>query len=139
MESTDFGATLRKIRKSKRFTQNLISERIGVAISTYRNWESGVNIPRRSFIPRIAKALEVNPNVLMKAANIPYTVSQHTVDYQKATELASQLIGLFAGGELTEKDKDVVMFTLQQAYISDKQIRFPDDDADIWNVNEDGV
>lgn len=140
MENNDFGATLKRLRTSKRMTQPEISEKIGVACCTYRHWESGINLPRGYFIPKIAQALDVPVEVLMEAANMPISEkkTQAISDYAKATQLASELIGLFAGGDLTERDKDAVMFTLHQAYIADKRIPFPDESADIWRVNKDG-
>jgi len=35
---------------------------------------------------------------------------------KQATALVSELSGLFAGGELTEEDRDAVMQSLQEAY-----------------------
>lgn len=56
---------------------------------------------------------------------------------KRAKALAQELIGMFAGGELTDEDKDAVMLTLQRAYVAceTKNVDFPDeiDEIDFYN------
>ena len=40
---------------------------------------------------------------------------------RQAEQLVAELSGLFAGGELTESDKDAVMIALQKAYFDCKE------------------
>jgi transcriptional regulator with XRE-family HTH domain len=51
---------LRHRRKQLGFTQESFAEVIGVSMTTYRDWERGVNRPRVGFRPRLARHLQVS-------------------------------------------------------------------------------
>ena len=46
---------------------------------------------------------------------------RHRAAMTQAEELVAELSGLFAGGELSERDKDAVMIALQKAYFDCKE------------------
>lgn len=120
---------LREARKAKKLKQSEAAERIGVAISTYRNWEGGTFEPRRDLLEKAAKVFGVSKDYLL--GNEP-AQEKNTSNLAKAIGLTSQLIGLFAGGDLKDSDKEALMMTLRQAYLSSKSTPFPDEDAEIW-------
>lgn len=122
---------LREARKAKNLKQTEAAEKIGVAISTYRNWEGGTFEPRRDLLEKAAKVFGVSKNYLLglePAKDSP----KNTSNFVKAAELTSQLVGLFAGGDLKDSDKEALMMTLRQAYLSSKETSFPSEDAEIW-------
>lgn len=51
---------LRQRRKQRGWSQEGIAHALGVAVSTYKSWESGHATPRDGFRPRLAKHLDVS-------------------------------------------------------------------------------
>lgn len=134
MENIPLGTFIKRIRLDRNISRDELSKRIGVAINTLRGWEMGLANPRAETLPKIAAALNMS---LEDLENRVYTSEDNPFgaidsDFTKATLLASQLVGLFAGGELTDRDKDAVMYTLQRAYVTSKKVQIPDEDAEIW-------
>ena len=120
---------LREARKAKNLKQTEAAEKIGVAISTYRNWEAGTFEPRRDLLEKTAKVFGVSKDYLL---GLEPAQEKNTSNFAKAIELTSQLVGLFAGGDLKDSDKEALMMTLRQAYLSSKTTPFPSEDAEIW-------
>lgn len=60
-----FGSNLKRIRKEKGFTQEELSEQLGLASSsTITNWEKGIRNPSVIMVPKIAKVLDCSINEL---------------------------------------------------------------------------
>ena len=66
----NFSEYLKACRKAKGFTQTDLSLQIGVAQTTVGNYETGRRLPDRKTILKIAKALNVSAEELLKAAGI---------------------------------------------------------------------
>lgn len=71
---------IRHIREKKKMTMKEVARKIGVSVSTYRDWEYGRKIPA-SRIPKIAEALGVTTGKLLgeleqlRADNLEHTIS----------------------------------------------------------------
>ncbi len=62
--SEKFIAHLKEIRQDKNLSQKQIAEKLGVAVSTYANWEQGRRDPSINDIFKILLALEIDANEL---------------------------------------------------------------------------
>jgi transcriptional regulator with XRE-family HTH domain len=68
-----FGENLRRIRKSRRLTQEELAERLGLKGTTPVSlWESRAAIPRPETVVRIAQALACQPSELLQGVETPY-------------------------------------------------------------------
>lgn len=59
-----FGENLKHLRQEKKLSQKEVANKIGVAVSTYANWEQARTEPPIDDIFKILFALEIEPNEL---------------------------------------------------------------------------
>lgn len=77
---------IKEIRKSKKLTQKQLGEKCGIAESTIRQYELGLRNPKFETLCKIAKALEVPVDELIKSISIGFM----TDDDIKAVEYYQQ-------------------------------------------------
>ena len=115
-----FGEKLRKYRTEKGLTQAELAKKAGLGLNTISNYESGKTYPQnREVYTTLATILGVNPDHLHNE-NDDF-ITDATAKYgsrgaKQAQELREEITGLFAGGEMAEEDKDVMMKAIQDAY-----------------------
>ena len=120
-----FAEKIRILRLQKGKTQQAAAEGIQVSLRTYVSYEQEGRYPRnREIYDRMAAYFGVEKNYLM--AEDEDFVEQASQQYgsrgrQQAEALVAELTGLFAGGELSENDRDAVMIALQKAYFDCKE------------------
>lgn len=120
-----FGEKLRQLRITKNMTQEEVASAAGISRRTYISYEQEGRYPRKRDVYRhLAEALNCDTNYLITEDE--EFVSQATDQYGKrgkrqAEQLVAELSGMFAGGELSDADKDAVMIALQKAYFDCKQ------------------
>ena len=120
-----FAEKLRHLRKKKELTQEEAANVIGMSLRTYQGYEQDGRYPRkREVYQKLADLYGCDVNYLYmededfaKSAEMRYGSRGR----RQAEELVSELSGLFAGGELTEDDRDAVMIALQKAYFDCKR------------------
>lgn len=121
-----FGEKLRKYRKEKNLTQAQLAEAAGTSLKTIINYESGKTYPQnREVYATLAHLLEVDADYLHNENDAFISAASEKYGYRgkrQAEDLVSEFTGLFAGGELSEQDKDAVMQALQKAYWDCKEI-----------------
>lgn len=121
-----FGEKLRKHRKEAGLTQAQLAEEAGISLKTIINYESGKTYPQnREVYATLAELLDLDPDYLHNENDSFVAAAQArygTRGKKQAEELIFEVTGLFAGGELSENDKDAVMQALQQAYWDCKEI-----------------
>lgn len=132
----NFGEKLRELRTQHKWTQSELSKKIGVSLRTVVSYESGKSYPKqREIYKKIATLFGVDVNYLLtegveearfSALSREEFVEAASEKYGsrgklQAEDLVQQASGMFAGGELSEEDKDAVMQALQQAYWDAKQ------------------
>ena len=99
----EFHEKLLMLRRKKGVTQQEAADALGVSRPTYGGYESGKRRPQRNIMyQKIADYFGVDLDELFHAI-----FAQH---------LAGELAGLFAGGQLSDEDKDAVMRSLERAY-----------------------
>ena len=115
-----FCEKLRSLRNENNMTQSQLADIAGVSLRTVISYEKGESYPKkRSTYDALAKALGTQPDYLrnenedfVEAAAEKYG----TRGKMQARQLVSQLGGMFAGGELSDDDKEAVFMALQKAY-----------------------
>ena len=116
----NFAEKLRQLRSQKGMSQEAVATAIGVTRRTYISYERDGRYPKtRARYAKLAEVLGVDTNYLF-TENEEF-LSRAEAQYgkrgmQQATALVSELSGLFAGGQLSEEDRDAVMQSLQEAY-----------------------
>lgn len=110
-----FGEKLRQARRRAGLTQEALALRVGLQRRAILQYENGHNYPRsRETYEKLASALAVDVNHLI-TEEAPESVQNN------AERVIAEVRGLFAGGHLSEEDRDRVMKALQEAYWSTKQ------------------
>ena len=129
-----FSDKVKRSREVVGMTQSELAAKTGVSQRTIASYESGGAIARRSTMEKLARALKVSVKYLMEEN---CTDPLDEIEKDGYVEQARELYGasgvrdmdtllrdnaaLFAGGELTESDKDAVMIALQKAYFDCKE------------------
>lgn len=96
-------------------TQLQLAERIGVTLRCIQNYESGARYPRKSIIQKISEIFGVSCDYIISGVNDLESEAQ-------AQEFLKNAGLIFAGGKLSEDDKDKVMLALQKIYWEAKEI-----------------
>lgn len=119
-----FGEKLKGARKAAGLTQTELGEATGISLRTICLYENGKMYPRkRENYKKLADALKVDAQYLMgederfvlKAGD-----EYGTRGAKQAEKLISDMSALYAGGELSDEDKDTVMRALQEIYWQSK-------------------
>lgn len=115
-----FSEKVRKHRKALGMTQAELAQKLGVTCKTIINYENGTTYPRkREMYTALAAILGVEPGYLRNEEDDFIEEARQQYGYRgkkQAEELVAQIGGLFAGGELSETEKDGVMKALQEVY-----------------------
>lgn len=121
-----FGDKLRGLRAQKDMSQEEVAKAIGITRENYTAYERQNRHPRhREMYWKLAEVLDCEVNYLL--TEDAEFVCQASDEYgskgkAQAEKLVSDLTGLFAGGMLSEEDRDAVMLALQKAYFDCKKI-----------------
>ncbi len=115
-----FGEKVRLLRKEKKLSQTKLGKMCGLSLRTIRNYEVDGRYPKqREVYAKLAAALGCEVNFLLSENEGFVLQGQQAYGYQgtrDAKELVAGVSALFAGGELSESDKDAIMRALQDAY-----------------------
>lgn len=120
-----FAEKIRTLRMQQGKTQQAAADGIGVSLRAYVSYEQEGRYPRnRDIYTRMAEYFGVDKNYLMTEDE--EFVAEASENYgnrgkRQAEALVAELTGLFAGGELSERDRDAVMIALQKAYFDCKE------------------
>lgn len=114
-----FNERLKELREQNQLTQEQLAKKSGVSSRMIQRYEYGKSRPRLDAAEKIAIALGVTTDELL--GNSGRFEAEAAEKYgargaKQARELADELSGLFAGGELAEEDLDVMMKAVQDAY-----------------------
>lgn len=119
-----FAEKIRELRKERKLTQREVADYCGISLRTYVSYEQDGRYPRRREIyEKMAEIYRVDKNYILTEDEdfIEEAAEQYGSRGRKQAEaLVCELSGLFAGGELSERDKDAVMIALQKAYFDCK-------------------
>jgi transcriptional regulator with XRE-family HTH domain len=120
-----FAEKLRQARKAKGLTQAELAKSAGLSVRTIICYEQGSAYPRyRKTYSALAEVLGVDADYLHNENDdfIADAQAAHgTRGRRQAQELMSEVTGLFAGGDLSEEDKDEFLRAVQEAYWESKK------------------
>lgn len=114
-----FAKRLKEARKKAGLTQKELAEKTGISCRALQTWEAGTPPKSLESVKRVAEALGTTSETLLcesdqyvvEAAERGGAAAARDVD-----ALVSEVIGLFAGGEIDEDEKDGIMAALNEAY-----------------------
>lgn len=119
-----FGEKFKGLREEKGLTQKEVAKDLGINARMITRYEHGISCPRtREAYRKIADYFEVDVNYLLtEDDSFVMRASERygTHGMKQAQDLIDGMSGLFAGGTLSEQDKDAVMRALQDIYWESK-------------------
>ena len=121
-----FCEKLKNLRKGKNMTQSDLAVLLGVTTRTVQNYESGNLYPKNSEIyGKLSNIFGVTADYLLDKTD--FEVAEkfkkgEATSKQDIDELISNVSALFAGGMVSEEDKDRVIAALTRAYWDSKQL-----------------
>ena len=120
-----FSEKLLALRKEKKMSQIEVADAVGIARRTYIGYENEGRLPKkRETYIKLAELFGCEPEYLMdeSAEFVMEAADKYGSRGKKqAEDLLEQFTGLFAGGELSETDKDKLMSRMQQVYFDCKE------------------
>ncbi len=117
-----FAEKLREKRKEAGLSQTELAAACGISMRTLQNYESGKRYPANLEIAgRLAATLGTRTDLLLSAGEESIVVAPGRDAKRQLEELVGAVSGLFAGGELTEEDRDAAMEAMIDAYWAAKK------------------
>jgi len=114
-----FAEKLKAARLQAGISQERLSVLLGVTKRTIINYENGRTLPPVILLPKIAKLFSVPVGTLITEEEEFVAQAYEQGGSKSAVEaeaLVSEVGGLFAGGRLSDDEKDAVMRAIQNAY-----------------------
>ena len=114
-----FAEKLKAVRLQAGISQERLAAMLGVTKRTIINYENGQTLPPVSMLPKIAKLFGVTIGTLITEEEEFIALANERGGSRGAKEaeaLVSEVSGLFAGGRLSDDEKDAVMRAIQNAY-----------------------
>lgn len=119
-----FAESLRKLRIDRGLTIQELADKSGFSKRTIINWEQGTSLPRRQdTYTKLAQVFDIPVEELLTAENQFLVVASEKYGnrgMKQAMEMAQEISGMFAGGDLSEEDKQAVFNALQEAFFMAK-------------------
>ncbi len=111
----DFGEMVKQLRVDKGLTQKDLAKELGVSMRTVVNYEGGKSYPKdRNLYQKLANYFDVSIHTLLTGERM--RLPQNPEKPESAEKLIQRARAMFAGGKLSEADKDAVMRAIQEAY-----------------------
>ena len=115
-----FGEKLRELRTQQKWSQTEAAALIGVSLRTYQNYESCRMYPEHTALyGKIAELFHVSADYLLNDEDHYLIDAQERGDESSRNDVEALIHNanaLFAGGELSEEDKEKVIRTLNDLY-----------------------
>jgi len=120
-----FGDKLKEYRAKARISQQKLADLTGVSLRSVQNYEHNKRFPKNiSIVKRLAEVLNTNTNELLEEQDycmIDAMEKGGTRAIRDIKSLTDEVVGLFAGGNLSESDRDAVMLAITNAYWDAKE------------------
>ena len=120
-----FGEKLKALRLEHGYTQEQLAQKVDVTKRTLINYEQGRCYPKQTeILARLAQELGVTVDYLMSDEDRYIQDAQEKGGLRAAQDVQALLTNaraMFAGGELSEEDKDKVMRKLNELYWDAKE------------------
>lgn len=121
----EFGEKIKNRRCELKMSQQTLAEKSGISLRSIQNYESCQRHPANvSIIKDIALALDISYEYLLDDKS-QYVLEAAVRGGEQAAldvdRLISDIQGVFAGGELSQDDKDKVMRAINEVYWETKE------------------
>ena len=129
-----FADKIRDARNELRLTQHQLGEKVGVSVRSILAYERGEKRPRQAMLLKLAKALNVSTKYLTDDTCTDPQADIEMDDYieeahglygmdgvRDINNLLAQNQALFAGGELSQDQKDAFFQAVMEAYVLCKE------------------
>lgn len=116
-----FNEKLITLRRRYSVSQSDLASAVGVSRKSIQYYEAGERYPRGGVLSKLAEYFNVSLEYLTSE-------EEHYIPEQgtgSAAALVNEVAALFAGGTLSEADKDMAMRVIQEAYWDSKGIKIP--------------
>ncbi len=114
-----FHEKLQQLRRRYSVSQTELAEAVGVSRKSIQYYESGERYPRSRVLGKLAEFFNVSVEYLTSVDdNYPDGKSMFS-----AANLVNEVAALFAGGSMSEEDKDLAMRVIQEAYWDSKGVK----------------
>ena len=108
-----------KLRRMKGYTQGELAQLVGVTTRAIQNYENGSRFPKKDILAKISEALGVEEASLATDED-EFLIEENEKYGSRGKAAADKLIhnanALFAGGDVPEEDKALVLEAITQAY-----------------------
>lgn len=119
-----FGEKFRTEREKLGLTQQEVADSLGINRRMITRYENGISFPRtKDAYKKIADFFKIDVNYLLtedEAFVVEASEQYGSRGMKQAQNLIDGMSGLFAGGTLSDQDKDAVMKALQDIYWESK-------------------
>ena len=128
------GEKIKKARKIRGLTQTQLAEKINVSIRTVKAYENNDQQPRQGNLYMIARVLKVSIKYLTdESCDDPtedlekdgYIIQARELHGSKGAQDIQELLAdnaaLFAGGQLSDSEKDMFFQTVMEMYLDSKK------------------
>ena len=112
----DFAERLIQYREAHNLTQEALAERLGISRRMLYKYEAGISVPRASTLKKICDELHISSDAMLGEE------MQQPDPKQEIDKVVHDVSALFAGGVLTEEDKDALMHAILDAYAKSKEM-----------------
>ena len=116
----EFAERLKGFRRALGFSQQKVADLTGLTIRTIQNYESGKHPPKNmEQIKKLCGALDVPLPELLGEADFTVLDAKERGGDRAARDmriLVSRVSAMFAGGDLSESDRDAAMMAISDAY-----------------------
>lgn len=121
----EFGEKIKAKRQELKISQSELAKKARLSLRSIQNYESGQRHPANiSIVKDIAAVLGVSYDYLLDDRS-QYVIDAEARGGKRAANdidtLLSDIHGLFAGGELSQGDKDKVMRAINEIYWESKE------------------
>jgi len=119
-----FNERLKALREERGLTQVQLSEKSGITARMIQNYERGSHRPRFEGAGKLADALGVPVTELLGQSGMLVAEAAEKGGAKSAREmsrLVDEVVGMFAGGELPQEDKDAYMAAISKAYFESNE------------------
>lgn len=114
---------LLNLRAANGMTQEEVAKAIGVSRRAIVNYESGARAPKREVLLKLAELFNVELSDLITSEE-EFVMDAKEADGSRGKAAAEKLLknanALFAGGDISEKDKEMLIQALQESYWKSK-------------------